>query len=199
MTHFDSICFLFGLVFHFQYGSKWTFGDVTQHLIDRDYIIEIIISNLHSIVACVGTVVYLKVFVPRHCFLWEFGQEHGDEHWQTPLRSQLLWADSCQPQDVLWDVGGLALEHSTLAQTPGRGCQATEACWDRQAHAGEEATPSRRVLALRPLQGRQGKWMHWEVVMEEAKLINYSSWLLKMSMISVKTCEVRPPRPQGPH
>lgn len=31
-TDFDSICFLSGLVFHFQYGSKWTFGDVTQHL-----------------------------------------------------------------------------------------------------------------------------------------------------------------------
>lgn len=31
-TDFDSICFLSGLVFHFQYGSEWTFGDVTQHL-----------------------------------------------------------------------------------------------------------------------------------------------------------------------
>lgn len=33
-TDFDSICFLFGLVLHFQDGSKWTFGDVTQNLVE---------------------------------------------------------------------------------------------------------------------------------------------------------------------
>lgn len=87
--------------------------------------------------------VYLKVFVPRHSSVGEFGQEHGNEPRQAPLCSQLAWADSRQPQDMLWDVGGFALEHSTLAQMQGRWCQATEAWWDRQTHAGKEATPSR--------------------------------------------------------
>lgn len=86
---------------------------------------------------------YLKVFVPRHSFVGEFRQEHCNERWQAPLRSQFVWADSCQPQDVLWDVGGFAFEHSTLAQTQGRWGQATETCRDRQTHAGEETTPSR--------------------------------------------------------
>lgn len=101
-----------------------------------------------------GLEAYLKVFVPRHSSVGEFGQEHGDEPRQAPLRSQPVWADSCQPQDVLWDVGGLALEHLAMAQAQGRWGQATEACWDRQAHAGEEATPPRReVLILLPFRG----------------------------------------------
>lgn len=81
--------------------------------------------------------------MPRHSSVGEFGQEHANEPRQAPLRSQFVWADSRQPQDVLWDVGGLALEHSTVAQTQGRWGEATEACWERQTHAGEEATPSR--------------------------------------------------------
>ncbi len=80
--------------------------------------------------------------MPRHSFVGEFRQKHGDEPWQAPLRSQLVWADSRQPQDVLWDVGVLALEHSPLSQTQGRRGQAAEACWERQTYAGEEATPS---------------------------------------------------------
>lgn len=87
--------------------------------------------------------IYLKVFVPRHSFVGEFRQEHGNESRQAPLCSQLVWTNSRQPQDMLWDVGGFALEHPTLAQTQGRRSQATEAGWERQTHAGEEATPSR--------------------------------------------------------
>lgn len=86
--------------------------------------------------------VYLKVFVPRHSSVGEFRQEHGNKPRQAPLCSQLLWANSRQPQDVLWDVRRLALEHSTLAKTQGRWGQATDTCRDRQTHAGEEATPS---------------------------------------------------------
>lgn len=81
----------------------------------------------------------------------EFRQEHGNEGWQAPLGSKLVWADSCQPQDVLWDVWGLALQHSALAQTQGRRGQATEALRDRQTHTGEEASPPRHILILRPL------------------------------------------------
>ena len=91
----------------------------------------------------VGIEVYLKVFMPRHSSVGEFRQEHGNEPRQVPLRSQPVRADSRQPQDVLRDVGGLALEHSTLTQTQGRWGQATESCWNRQTHAGQEATPSR--------------------------------------------------------
>lgn len=83
------------------------------------------------------------MLVPRHCSVGEFRQEHGNEPRQAPLCSQLVRADSRQPQDMLWDVGGLALEHSPLAKTQGRRGQATEASWDGQTHAGEEATPSR--------------------------------------------------------
>lgn len=86
---------------------------------------------------------HLKVLVPRHNFVGEFGQEHGDECGKAPFRSQLVWADPCQPQHVLRDVRGLALEHSTLVQTQtGRG-KTTEGRWDGQTHAGEEPTPPR--------------------------------------------------------
>lgn len=92
------------------------------------------------------------MLVARHSFVGELGQEHGDERRKAPLRSQLVRAHPCQPQDVLGDVRGLALEHSPLVQTQsGRG-EATEGGWDGQTHAGEEATPPRRVLILGPLE-----------------------------------------------
>lgn len=87
-------------------------------------------SFIHISVVCVGIEVYLEVLMARHSFVGEFRQEHGNECRQAPLCSQLVWANSCQPQDVLWDVRGLALEHSTLVQTQGWWGQATEACWD---------------------------------------------------------------------
>lgn len=90
----------------------------------------------------VGIEVYLKVFVPRHGPVGEFGQEHGNEPRQAPLRSQHPRADPRQPQHVLRDVGGLSLEHSMPAQTQGGWGQATQARWDGQAHAGEEAPPA---------------------------------------------------------
>lgn len=94
-----------------------------------------------SVSNCLPEVLYLKVFLSRHSSVGEFRQEQGNKAWQAPLCSQLVWTNSCQPQDVLWDVRGLALEHSMPAQTQGRRGQATDSRWDRQAHAGEEATP----------------------------------------------------------
>lgn len=81
--------------------------------------------------------------MPRHRSVREFRQEHGYEPRQAPLCSQLVWPDSCQPKDVLWDVRSLALKHSTLPQTQSWRSQAAEASWDGHAHAGEESTPSR--------------------------------------------------------
>lgn len=93
----------------------------------------------------------------RHSFMGELRQEHGNEGWQAPLGPKLVWADSCQPQDVLRDLWGFALQHAALAQTQGRRCQATEAARERQTHAGEEASPPRHVLILlEPLQGQAG-------------------------------------------
>lgn len=74
------------------------------------------------------------MFVARHSSVGEFRQEHGNESREAPLRSQLVGANSCQPQDVVRDLGGFALEHSTLAQMKGRRGKATQACWDRQAN-----------------------------------------------------------------
>lgn len=171
-TDFDSICFLSGLVLHFQYGSEWTFGDVTQHLEGfrtRNRGIKVLSqweqkqnksvtwvrkynkSIFQVSQFCVGGEFHLKVLVPRHNFVGEFGQEHGDKCRKAPFRSQLVWADPCQPQHVLRDVWGLALEQSTLVQTQtGRG-KTTEGRWDGQTHAGEESTPPGWVLILRPL------------------------------------------------
>lgn len=99
--------------------------------------------------------VYLEVFMARHSFMGELRQEHGNEGWQAPLRPKLVRADPCQPQDVLWDVWGFALQHAALAQTQGRRCQATETGRERQTHAGEEASPPRHVLILlEPLLGQ---------------------------------------------
>lgn len=109
---------------------------------------------------------HLQVLVPRHSFVGELGQEHGDKCRKAPLRSQLVWADPCQPQDVLRDVWGFALEHSALVQMQSRWGKATEGCWDGQTHAGEETTPTRWVLILRPLKGTQERaasylWTIW--------------------------------------
>lgn len=78
----------------------------------------------------------------RHSSVGEFRQEHGNKPWQAPFCPQLVWADSCQPQDVFWYLSRLSLEHSTLAQTKGRRSQTTEACWDGQTYTREETSPS---------------------------------------------------------
>lgn len=97
---------------------------------------------------------YLKVFVPWHSSVGEFRQKHGNEAWKAPFSSQPAWADSRQPEDVLWHLRGFSLEHPTLAQTEGGWGQAAEAFWDRQAHAGEETPPSRwDGLVLSPPRG----------------------------------------------
>lgn len=92
---------------------------------------------------CAGCEFHLKVLVSGHSFVGEFGQEHGDERREAPLCSQLVWADPCQPQDVLGDVRGLASERSVPLQTQSRRGKATEGGWDGQTHAGEETTPPR--------------------------------------------------------
>lgn len=121
--------------------------------------------------SCVGGEVHLKVLVPRHNFVGEFWQEHGDECRKAPFRSQLVRADPCQPQHVLRDVRGLALEQSTPVQTQtGRG-KTAEARWDGQTHAGEESTPPRRVLILRPLQGRRGRAAHLQRLLKHLKCL----------------------------
>lgn len=79
--------------------------------------------------------------MPRHSFVGEFGQEHGDECRKAPFRSQLVRANPCQPQDVLRDVWGLALDHSTLVQMQTSRGKTTEGRWDGQTHAGKESTP----------------------------------------------------------
>lgn len=95
----------------------------------------------------------LEVLVARHSFVGELGQEHGNEDWQAPLGSEPVGADPRQPQDVLGDVWGFALQHSAPAQTQGGRRQATETGGEGQTHAGEEASPSGHVLVLlRPLQ-----------------------------------------------
>lgn len=81
--------------------------------------------------------------MPRHSFVGEFGQEHGDECREAPFCSQLVWANPCQPQDVLRDVWGLALDHSTLVQMQTSRGKTTEGRWDGQTHAGKEPTPPR--------------------------------------------------------
>lgn len=99
-------------------------------------------------------VFHLEVFVARHSLMGELGQEHGDEERQAPLGSQLLRADSRQPQHVLGDVRSFALQHAALTQTQGGRRQAAETGGEGEAHAGEEASPSGRVLVLlQPLQG----------------------------------------------
>lgn len=125
---------------------------------------------------CVGCEFHLKVLVPRHSFVGEFGQEHGDECRKAPLCSQLVWFDPCQPQDVLWDVWGLALEHSTLVQTQSRRGKATGGHWDGEAHAGEETTPPRWVLNLGPLKGRQERAAHPKVLMNHKKIFSEKTW-----------------------
>lgn len=92
-------------------------------------------KNITSLVAPENKF-YLKVFMTRQRFVRKFRQEHGYETWQAPLCSQLVRANSCQPQDMLWDVGGLALEHSTLAQMQGGWGEATKTGWNRQTQAG---------------------------------------------------------------
>lgn len=110
----------------------------------------------------------------RHSFMGELRQEHGNEGWQAPLGPKLVWAHSCQPQDVLRDVWGFALQHAALAQTQGGRCQATEAGGERQAHAGEEASPPRHVLILlRPLQGQAGAG---ECAESQSMNSSYRSW-----------------------
>ncbi|TNN63455.1 hypothetical protein EYF80_026305 [Liparis tanakae] len=139
-------------------GSEGTFGDVTQHLVERnsdggrereryhrtDSHHPIRIKPYTWRVSVSVHELYLKVFVPRHRFVGEFGQEHGDEPREAPLGSHLARADARQPQHVLRDVGRFAVEHSMLAQAQGGRRQAAQACWDRQAHAREEATPPGR-------------------------------------------------------
>lgn len=126
---------------------------------------------------CAGCEFHLKVLVPRHSFVGEFGQEHGDECRKAPLCSQLVWADPCQPQDVLRDVWGLALEHSTLVQTQSRRGKATEGRWDGQTHAGEETTPPRWVLILGPLKGRQETAARSKMLMNHKVIFSEKTWV----------------------